>query len=100
MAGYAIEFTELSNLELYDAVVYYENQQRGLSKKLEREIENVLGKIILNPFLFPNKFKKYREVPLKKFPFILVYEIVENRIVIVSLFHGKRNPVSKGKRGK
>jgi ParE toxin of type II toxin-antitoxin system, parDE len=98
MERYVVEFTSLSNQELVDAVEYYENRLPGLSEKLETELENIIQKITLNPFLFPNKFKKYREVPLKKFPFVVIYEIVGNAVVIVSVFHCKRNPDSKTKK--
>lgn len=98
MTKYIIEFTALSNQELVDAVEYYESQLPGLSVKFETELDGIIKKIVSNPLLFPNKFKKYREVPLKKFPFVVVYEIVGDRVVIVSIFHSKRNPESKAKK--
>jgi len=31
-------------------------------------------------------------MPLAKFPFIIIYEIIESEVVIYSVFHTSRNP--------
>ena len=46
-----------------------------------------------NPF-FEIKIKNYRVLPLSKFPYIIIYKILEDtKIVdIVSIFHTSQNP--------
>ena len=95
MSIYKIEITILAEEEYSSAYNYYEDQQYGLGEKLEKEIEYVLDKLKVNPFLFQRKYKHYREAILKRFPYYIVYEIIDNTVIIHSFFHAHRNPKRK-----
>ncbi len=95
MPSYSILFTELAEREYLEAFYYYEEQLPGLGKKLEHELDVIIKSIAKNPFLFQRKFKHYREVLLKKFPYFIVYEIIGNSVIINSVFHTSRNPKTK-----
>jgi plasmid stabilization system protein ParE len=97
---YKLFFTELAEGEYIEAFKYYEEQQEGLGEKFEFEIENIIKYLLTNPFIFQRKFKHYREAPLKKFPYFIVYEIYGKSIIINSIFHTSRNPKKKLKRKK
>ncbi|MBI2966516.1 MAG: hypothetical protein HYY40_01715 [Bacteroidetes bacterium] len=43
------------------------------------------------------KYKNFREALLKRFPYLIVYEIVKDKTVIHSFFHTSRNPKKKYK---
>ena len=92
---YKIEITILAEDEYSSAYNYYEDQQFGLGEKFEKEIEYVLDKLKVNPFLFQRKYKHYREAILKKFPYYIVYEIIDNKVIIHSFFQANRNPKRK-----
>ena len=95
MSIYKIEITILAEEEYSSAYNYYEDQQYGLGEKLEKETEYVLDKLKVNPFLFQRKYKHYREAILKRFPYYIVYEIIDNTVIILSFFHAHRNPKRK-----
>ena len=92
---YKIEISILAEEEYSSAYIYYEDQQNGLGEKLEKETEYVLDKLKVNPFLFQRKYKHYREAILKKFPYNMVYEIIDNTVIVHSFFHAHRNPIKK-----
>jgi hypothetical protein len=92
---YKIEITILAEDEYSSAYNYYEDQQFGLGEKFEKETEYVLDKLKVNPFLFQRKYKHYREAILKKFPYYIVYEIIDNTVIIHSFFQANRNPKRK-----
>jgi hypothetical protein len=49
-----------------------------------------------NPELFSiKKLPFFRELPLKKFPFVIPYEVFQDEVVIYSVFHTSRNPTNK-----
>ena len=95
MSIYKIEITILAEEEYSSAYNYYEDQQYRLGEKLEKETEYVLDKLKVNPFLFQRKYKHYREAILKRFPYYIVYEIIDNTVIIHSFFHAHRNPKRK-----
>ncbi len=61
------------------------------------KIDIFLGLILQNPFLFPSKQPPYREAFIIDFPYLMVYEVEENSIVVYAfLILGKiqkENPI-------
>lgn len=92
--------TEAALLQLEESCLFYENRKKGLGFEFEQEIAEVLEIIEKNPLLFPLKFSDLREAVVKRFPFVIVYEIFEKQIIIVSIFHTKQHPAKKKKRKK
>jgi len=92
---FKIEITQLAEEEYSLAYHYYENQQIGLGNRFENETEYLINKLKENPYLFERRFKHYREANFKKFPYYIVYEIINNTVIIHSFFHSKRNPQKK-----
>ena len=69
-----------------------------MGKQFLSYLKSYLKVLKANPELFEIKKKPYyRELPLVKFPFVIIYEIIENDIIIHSVFHTSRNPQNKPK---
>lgn len=95
MSTYKLEITLLAEEEYSLAFYYYEEQQLGLGNKFEKETESLMDQLKTNPYLFQRKFKHYREAVFKKFPYYIVYEIIDNSVIVHSFFHASRNPKRK-----
>ncbi len=95
MSVYKLEITILAEEEYWSAFHYYEEQQPGLGKKFEKETEDLMDHLQVNPYLFQRKFKHYREAIYRRFPYFIVYEVIEKSIIIHSFFHTSRNPKRK-----
>ena len=56
-------------------------------------LDESIQSLSCNPHFYV-KYKTYRSLPLKRFPFILIYDIDENckEVKILSCFHTSRNP--------
>lgn len=81
--------------ELSESITYYSQQSPTLGEAFEEEVFELLELISHNPLLFPIKFECYHEAVLKRFPFVVVYEVMDREIVVSAVFHTKRNPVGK-----
>lgn len=92
---YYIFITEKAELEYYDVYWYYEEKQSGLGASYEHETDTMLKTIKKNHLLFQRKYKQFREALMKKFPYFVVYEIIQDEIVVHSFFHTSRNPARK-----
>lgn len=82
-------------LDIEDSLEWYSEINSVLPKRFYNEI---LKKVILltkNPHLFQIKFDSFRELPLKKFPYIIIYEIIDNKVIIIAVFHTSKNPDKK-----
>ena len=98
MASNKLIVSEAAILQLEESCLFYERKKKGLGFELEQEIADVLEIIEKNPLLFPVKFSDLREAVVRRFPFVIVYEIFEKQVVVVSIFHTKQHPSKKKKK--
>lgn len=93
-------FSSLAANELQESCDWYENRKEGLGFQLLEIIDKAIELILFNPEGFPQKKEPYREVALKIFPYIIVYEYLkETQIVyVLHIFHTSRHPRIKYKR--
>ncbi|NBL63934.1 type II toxin-antitoxin system RelE/ParE family toxin [Flavobacterium sp. NST-5] len=93
---FKIIISKLASLEITETIDFYESRQKGLGKQFLNSLKLGLTIIKSNPELFSIKRKStYREMKFKKFPFIVIYEIIGNEVIVYSVFHTSRNPEKK-----
>jgi hypothetical protein len=81
--------------DIVSAYLWYEEKTIGLGSRFVAEVKAILDYIITYPELFQIKSKKpYREAVLRSFPFVVVYEFVEqeNEVIVYAVFPIKSNP--------
>ena len=79
--------------ELDAAMAYYENQRPGLGLDLQAEVERSIGRIRRIPRLFPlHDEKGLRKSPVRRFPYVIFYLELDDRIWIAAVAHQRRRP--------
>ncbi|WP_394368100.1 type II toxin-antitoxin system RelE/ParE family toxin [Mucilaginibacter rigui] len=90
---YRIEILKAATFDLKDSSSWYESRQQGLGKRFQKSVFATLKTIQKRPLIYPVKFlEEFRFAKVDKFPFFIVFEIVEDKIVVNSIFHTSRNP--------
>ncbi len=79
-------------IELDEAYNWYETRSSGLGDRFYNEVQNIVERIRNNPECFQVKYRDVRNGVVNIFPFLIPYLVIEHRIVILSIMHGKRNP--------
>lgn len=88
-----IKFQEAADLETAEAIAPYEAQEVGLGTRLRSEIEKSIARILHSPLSFPVIQHSYiRRVLLDRFPYSIIFMVEDNYVVIVAVFHSKRDP--------
>lgn len=84
-------------IDTVEAYIYYENKQRDLGEAFLIQLDIFYERIINSPFQFPCKRKPYHEAFIKRFPFIIVYEIKEeaSEVIVFAVFSTHQNPNKK-----
>jgi plasmid stabilization system protein ParE len=96
MKKFQIVILEKAFQEIENARDYYENNQLNLGTSFTNEVFSILEILETNPLLFPVKFENIREAVIKKFPFVVIFEVLpNNEIIVLSVFHFRRNPEDK-----
>lgn len=80
-------------LDIQSAIDYYESKQIGLGERFYEIIDEYLKILSNNPF-FEIRYKDYRGLPIKNFPFIIFYFIDEKikTVYVMSVFNTSLNP--------
>ena len=83
--------------EILEAALYYENKQEGLGQKLYDNFENILLEIEKRPLTFQKTRNNYRHALLSRFPYLVIFHIYENKILVFKLIHSKKHPSKRYK---
>ena len=92
---YNTEFREEAQRDLIEAYRWYEKKQNGLGGKLILEVEAGLNHLKQNPKAFEEKKKGFREFNLKTFPYVMIFRLKKQNVIVYAVFHTRRNPNKK-----
>jgi plasmid stabilization system protein ParE len=81
-----------------EAFEWYDEQQTGLCDRFLQELESGFDKLELSPISYKKVKKNYRQLVLRTFPYVVVFEIIRKEVVIYSIFHTSQNPSKKFKK--
>ncbi len=87
-----IVFLEEAEYELDQAIAYYEFQSPGLGQQFLQEVLNALDRISGFPHAWHPLSENTRRCQMARFPYGLIYSILESEIVIVSVANLHREP--------
>jgi hypothetical protein len=84
--------------EIDKAIEYYETAREGLGFEFYNYLDGYFKTLQQNDAYFQIKRKPiFRELPLKRFPFVLIYEHNNEEIYIYSVFNTRKDPIKKRK---
>jgi toxin ParE1/3/4 len=78
--------------EIQEAFAWYEGQSAGLGTEFEGSLEAILDRIRDNPHQYPAVHREVRRALMRRFPYGVFYLADENQIVVLAVFHGRRDP--------
>lgn len=86
-----------ATLDLRLAARWYEQRRRGLGVELVLAVDDAIATIVAAPQRWP-VFAGARRYILRRFPFSVIYRVVDERIQVVAVAHHSRRPVHWGRR--
>jgi toxin ParE1/3/4 len=78
--------------ELEQAVAWYEVQLPDLGRQFRTEVYRTFDSIVARPNLYAKSRGTARKAVLRRFPYLIFYLEETDRIVVVAIFHAKRDP--------
>jgi hypothetical protein len=88
----AVSFLRAASIELVEASAWYEGKQRGLGFEFMTEIERCISQAAENPLQFRIVHADIRRVVARRFPYCVYFRAEPQRVVMLAIFHGSRNP--------
>jgi len=94
---YQLEIKEEASLDIKQAYDYYEENKLGLGERFLDTLENYLQRVKQYPEHYQIKRSPYREAFIKDFPYVIIYEIEEEKVIVYAVFCTHKDPKKKPK---
>lgn len=98
MNRYHLIIKEEARVEISDAYFWYEEKQIKLGERFLNRLGDCFTTIKSNPKIYTKKYKEMRQAIIDVFPFVVIYEIEKNNIVVFAVFNTHRDPKKWEKR--
>jgi hypothetical protein len=81
-----------AEVELWEAVEFYESRSAGLGLDFEREIKTALELVQQSPNRWPIHRDGTRRYLIHRFPYFVVYVLHKDRVWVIAFAHCRRRP--------
>lgn len=83
---------DLAERDLEEAYDWYESQRQGLGDQFTSAIDGVLANIAINPGIYQIVLGDVRRAVVRRFPYCIYYRVRSDRIEVLAVLHGRRDP--------
>jgi plasmid stabilization system protein ParE len=78
--------------EFDEAFDFYEARQTGLGIDFLARVQRVFDRIGVNPLMHRVVVGDIRKAVVTRFPFCVFYRVHSDRVEVIAVFHGSRDP--------
>lgn len=87
-----VKFSKAARSELIEAAAWYESKQPSLGTEFIAEIDRCLVLAAQQPLIYAVVYQGLRRVTTKRFPYGVYFRSNAQRLVVVAVFHSRRDP--------
>jgi plasmid stabilization system protein ParE len=87
-----VTFHRAASAEFIEASARYESKQVGLALEFIAEVDRCVSLASKNPLQFAVVREDIRRVVANRFPYSVYFRAEKHRIVVLAVFHGRRDP--------
>ena len=88
----SISFHPAALAEVEDAEAWYAAEREELGDAFVADLEATVVRVASFPKAFPERWAGVRQAPLRRFPYVLVFRLVGDRVQVIAVAHGHRKP--------
>ncbi|MEM1156963.1 MAG: type II toxin-antitoxin system RelE/ParE family toxin [Verrucomicrobiota bacterium] len=78
--------------ELKQGKLWYNQRLAGLGNEFISEVNQVLSTLAASPMLGTEIYRDLRRRNLRRFPYSVIYQVTDDRIDVVAIFHASQDP--------
>jgi plasmid stabilization system protein ParE len=86
------QFRPEARLEALEAKSWYEERSPGLGLEFARALDAAIQSALRTPLAFREIEGRCRRVLMRRFPYSIIYRPEPNGILVVAVFHHRRDP--------
>jgi toxin ParE1/3/4 len=84
--------------DIIEAFSWYNDRLPGLGHEFVNSVDSTIQSILNNPEICPIIYRNIRRSLIKHFPYAVYFIHAESSIIVLAVFHFKRNPRNWRKR--
>lgn len=73
-------------------MIWYESQRQGLGDEFSTEAHAALRRVGAMPEAFAINWRDVRAHLLRRFPYVVYYRVLPDRVEVLAILHGRRDP--------
>jgi len=89
---YRLRLQHEAIMDMREAFTWYEQQRTGLGYSFLEEVETCYQKLLESPEYYGMLNKRLRRIKINGFPYLIIYELEVDTVIINSVFHTSRLP--------
>lgn len=89
-----IRFRPQARQEVLDAADWYRQRLPGLDREFLLAVDAAVMAAASRPLAFPAVEDTLRRVLVKRFPYTVIFDVLADELVVLAVFHRRRQPVS------
>jgi len=94
-----VAFTAAAQAEFIEAAAWYEAKRPGLGADFIAQIELCVRRIAEQPARYPIVHGGIRRIVAARFPYSVYFHAEDRRLIVLAVFHGRRDPAVWHRRG-
>ena len=87
-----IRFSSDADAELAEARQWYAHQREDLDLEFMDSVTEALTRVVRNPHVYPIVYRNLRRAVVRRFPFAIFFDIREDEIQVIAVYHSRRDP--------
>ncbi|MBC8526400.1 MAG: type II toxin-antitoxin system RelE/ParE family toxin [Candidatus Cloacimonetes bacterium] len=87
-----IDFLDVAEDEFIDTIAYYNQQSEGLGYEFAAEVKRTISRIVKYPKAWPPLSKRTRRCRTNRFPYGVIYQVRDEKILIIGIMHLHKDP--------
>jgi plasmid stabilization system protein ParE len=87
-----VGFKPIALREFKKAISWYEREEPGLGARFETQVNEVLDRLSASPAQFPRVARTVRKARVLDFPYSIYFTESREKIIVIAVHHGSRDP--------
>lgn len=92
--AYTLTVLRDAELDIDEQYTTYEGKRIGLGHDFLLCVEEALDKLLRNPLIYRKFHEELRRIPVRRFPYRVLYFVNGPRIIVTAVFHIRKDPTS------
>jgi plasmid stabilization system protein ParE len=87
-----LRLRQQARTEIDEAAKWYHGQRAGLGAEFVAVVDTVTARVLRRPEAYPIVAGQMRRAPVRRFPYLVFYQLYGEEIVILGCIHERRDP--------